>query len=184
MNKNTSDDIMEREPARFALLVAGIIARRAAGDVPDPDESEAVFQARMHGLFDGKEPALLDAYFTLVNELMRRISDLSSPADAIDFARGLTAQVIQGDPTLSVTDAGRNRSETVRDIRLAVAGTARVLLDDGSDEDLAVLQRHSADAMLPEAFTLLCFALERTGEPAAVLDEYTRSVLVESLQGE
>jgi hypothetical protein len=159
-----------------------MIARNFAGDLSGEETAEE-FAVRMHAIFDGKEPALLDAYSVLVAELLGTIAQLSSREQAIEIARGLTAAVIEGDHDMSAVDKGRSRKDVQRDIRLAVLGTTRLLLEDAPDDDLALIQRFNAESMLPEAINFLCWALLDAGSPTETLDFYTQRVLHESLAG-
>lgn len=183
MNNDTAADLVGRDPARYALFIAALVARARVGDLPGNEDPE-LFVARAHSLFDGREAPLLDAYSVVVGSLLETIAELGGRPRAVKTASELVAQVAEGDTAMTVMEKAQSPAETLRDIRLAVLGTARLLLERGSDSDIAALQRFNAELMLPEAMTLLCSLLEATGEAAETLSALTQQVLTQSLSGE
>ena len=157
MNNPNADTPWDREPERFGMLIAGLVGRGLAGDLPPDEDSVETFAARLN---DSLAP---------------------NPAATIDKMREFTGLVMGGTAPSREDEASPSRDDVLRDVRLSVLGSVRILLQDGSDEDLARMQNYNSAMMLPEAINFLCLALGELDDPAAVLDRFTHMTLQDSL---
>lgn len=180
MNNPSANLPWEREPERFGILTAGMVTRGLAGDLPSGEESPDVFVARLHALYDANPAPLIDGYVVVVDYLLRLLAEQVGSAATVEATRRFTAHVLGGarddDEPRAVP-----RDDVLRDVRLSVLGTVRLLLENGTDEDIARLQNYGSTMMLPAALDFLCIALQESGDADGRLAHLTQMTLAGSV---
>ena len=181
MNNPNADTPWDREPERFGMLIAGLVGRGLAGDLPPDEDSVETFAARLNDSLAPNPAALIEGYMVLASYLIENLAASIGQGATIDKMREFPGLVMGGTAPSREDEASPSRDDVLRDVRLSVLGSVRILLQDGSDEDLARMQNYNSAMMLPEAINFLCLALGELDDPAAVLDRFTHMTLQDSL---